>query len=38
MIAHKIGYFNNIDKYLEDINEIKKMINGLISSLKRRTK
>ena len=38
MIAHKIGYFNNIDKYIKDINEIKKMINGLISSLKRRIK
>ena len=36
IIGQKIGYFQNIDKYIEDITEIKKMLNGLISSLKRK--
>lgn len=36
IIGQKIGYFQNIDKHIEDITEIKKMINGLISSLKRK--
>lgn len=36
IIGQKIGYFQNINKYIEDITEIKKMLNGLISSLKRK--
>lgn len=36
IIGQKIGYFANIESHLHDINEIKKMLNGLISSLKRR--
>ena len=36
IIGQRIGYFQNIDKYIEDITEIKKMLNGLISSLKRK--
>ena len=36
IIGQKIGYFQSIDKYIEDIIEIKKMLNGLISSLKRK--
>ena len=36
IIGQKIGYFKDIEQYSQDINEIKKMINGLISSLKRK--
>lgn len=36
IIGQKIGYFQNINKYIEDITEIKKMLNGLISSIKRK--
>lgn len=36
LIGQRIGYFGDIEKYVCDINEIKKMINGLISSLKRK--
>jgi four helix bundle protein len=36
IIGHKIGYFKDIDNYIENLNEIKKMLNGLISSLKRK--
>lgn len=37
IIGQKIGYFQNIKIYIENINEIKKMLNGLISSLKRKS-
>ena len=37
IIGHKIGYFKDIDNYIENLNEIKKMLNGLISSLKRKS-
>jgi four helix bundle protein len=30
IIGQKIGYFQNINCYIEDISEIKKMLNGLI--------
>ena len=36
IIGDRIGYFSNIERYINDINEIKKMLNGLISSLKRK--
>ncbi len=36
IIGHRIGYFKDIEQYIENINEIKKMLNGLISSLKRK--
>lgn len=36
IIGNRIGYFNNIEQYIYNINEIKKMLNGLISSLKRK--
>ena len=35
IIAQKIGYIKNIESYIQEVNEIKKMLNGLISSLKR---
>jgi len=35
IIGKRIGYFKDIDNYIENINEIKKMLNRLISSLKR---
>ena len=38
IIGQKIGYFQSIEKHIEDITEIKKMLNGLISSLKRQLK
>ena len=38
IIGNRIGYFNNIEQYIYNINEIKKMLNGLISSLKRKVK
>ena len=34
VIGKKLGYFSNIDLEEKEINEIKKMLNGLISSLK----
>ena len=36
IIGQRIGYFEDVNNYIDDINEIKKMLNGLISSLKRR--
>ena len=36
IISHRIGYISDIEVYIQDINEIKKMLNGLISALKRR--
>lgn len=36
IIGQRIGYFKDIQNYIDNINEIKKMINGLISSLKRK--
>tara|TARA_R110002033_G_scaffold135_1_gene1502 strand:- start:39740 stop:39901 length:162 start_codon:yes stop_codon:yes gene_type:complete len=37
IIGQKIGYFKDIEQYIHEINEIKKMLNGLISLLKRKT-
>jgi len=34
IIGKEIGYFSDVSNYLYNINEIKKMINGLINSLK----
>ena len=36
MITQRIGYIREVEEHLENINEIKKMINGLINSLKRK--
>lgn len=36
IIAQRIGYLKNIDQCLNRITEIKKMLNALISSLKRK--
>jgi len=38
LIAKRINYVNNVEAYTKSINEIKKMLNGLISSLKRSIK
>ncbi len=35
VIAERIGYIKEAENYIQEINEIKKMLNGLISSLKR---
>ena len=35
IIAQRIGYLKDIKEDIKNINEIKKMLNGLISSLKR---
>ena len=35
IIAKNIGYFKDINQYLGKLTEIRKMINGLISSLQR---
>ena len=37
IIAHKLKYIKNINNLINNINEIKKMINGLINSLKKGT-
>jgi four helix bundle protein len=34
IIGNNIGYFQNIDYHLNEINDIKKMLNGLINSLR----
>jgi len=34
IIGKNIGFFQNIDDYLNEIIHIKKMLNGLINSLK----
>ena len=36
IIAKEVGYVDNIDNLIDDLAVIKKMINSLISSLKRR--
>jgi four helix bundle protein len=36
IIGQKIGYFKDVEQYMQEINEIKKMLNGLISALKRK--
>ena len=36
IIAQRIGYLKDIEEDIKNINEIKKMLNGLISSLKRK--
>lgn len=34
IIGKEIGYFSDVSNYLYSVNEIKKMINGLINLLK----
>ncbi len=34
IIGKEIGYFQEITKYINSINEIRKMLNGLVNSLK----
>ena len=34
IIGQNIGFFTDLDKYFQEINEIRKMLNGLINSLK----
>lgn len=34
IIANEIGYINEIDPYLSNVNEIKRMLVGLIKSYK----
>ena len=36
LIAKRLNYINNIDNELKQITKIRKMINGLISSIKRK--
>jgi len=36
IIAKEIGYLNDISNYTNQINEIQKMLNGLINSLKQK--
>ncbi|WP_430822874.1 four helix bundle protein [Carboxylicivirga sp. N1Y90] len=38
IIANRLGYLNEIEKELEQITAIRKMINALIRSIKRRIK
>ncbi len=38
ILGSRLGYFQSIENHLVEINEIKKMLNALISSLKRKTK
>jgi len=38
MIANRLQYIENIDVELKQITEIRKMLNGLISSLKRKSR
>jgi len=35
IISKEIGYLSNIDNLTKKINEIRKMLNGLINSLKK---
>ena len=37
IISQNLGYLNNFDNYLSQIESVKKMLNGLISHLKRKT-
>ena len=34
LIGKNIGYFNDLNRYLNEITTIKKMLNGLINSIK----
>ena len=36
IIANRLGYIEDIDDILSKINEIRKMLNGLINSLKKK--
>lgn len=36
IIGKNLGFFQNIDHYIEEINIIRKMLNGLINSLKKK--
>lgn len=36
IIAKRLNYLVEIDSLLKDVNEIRKMLNGLINSLKRK--
>lgn len=36
IIGENIGYFSKINSFLEELNDIKKMLNGLINSIKRK--
>jgi len=38
IISKEIGYVSKIEQYLKDINEIQKMLHGLINSLKKNNK
>jgi four helix bundle protein len=38
IIANKIGYISDVDQLLNEIDLIKKMLNGLISYLKKQKK
>jgi len=38
IIANNLGFINLSSKYIDAINEIRKMLNGLIKSLKSKTK
>lgn len=38
IIGQNIGFFNNLDIYFKEINEVRKMLNGLINSLKKKEK
>ncbi|QOR62595.1 four helix bundle protein [Sulfurovum sp. ST-21] len=34
IIGKNVGFFNDLDVYFKEINEIRRMLNGLINSLK----
>ena len=38
IIGQNIGFFKDMDNYFQEINEIRRMINGLINSLKNKDK
>ena len=38
IIGKNIGFFKDLNKYFQEINEIRKMLNGLINALKNKEK
>jgi len=38
IIGKNIGFFKDLDNYFREINEIRKMLNGLINALKNKEK
>ncbi len=36
IIGTNLGFFHSIDNYMKELNDIRKMLNGLINSLKKK--